>query len=113
MAVVALFAFLFAAAVGGFMAYLHFTGSESPLAASVVHGFFIAAGFIFLIVGLVKGDATALGWWVLGGFVVVALGGAYLLSRHLRSEPWPNAVILAHGGAALLALALLAYGVLG
>ncbi|MDX1419211.1 MAG: hypothetical protein R3181_04535 [Rubricoccaceae bacterium] len=113
MAVVSLFAFLFAAVVGGFMAYLHFTGGKSPLAASVVHGFFVAAGFIFLIVGLVKGDASAFGWWIVAAFVVVALGGAYLLSRHLRQEPWPGAVILAHGGAAVLALALLAYGLLG
>ena len=109
----AFFAFLLAAAVGGFMAYLHAKGITSPWAASVVHGFFVVSGFLFLIVGLGKGEAAALGWWLLGGFGVVALGGAYLLSRHVRGEPWPNAVLLLHGGAAVAALVVLAVWLFG
>jgi hypothetical protein len=110
---VAFFAFLFASVVGAFMAYLHFTGGERSLPSAIVHGVLVASGIIFLTVGLAKDDAGEGAAWMIGLFVAVGLGGAYLLLRHLRREPWPNAVVLAHGGAALAALVVLAVWLFG
>ena len=39
--------------------------------------------------------------------VIAALGGFYLVSHQLRSRPLPSAVVLIHGGAAVVALLLL------
>jgi hypothetical protein len=45
--------------------------------------------------------------------VIAALGGFYLFSFHLRSQMLPSAVVLIHGGAAVLAFVLLLLYVFG
>ena len=100
---IALFAFLFAAALGLTMAVLHAKGKKSGMALGIAHGLFALSGIALLAVGLAKVDAGA-GWWLVVSFVVVALGGAYLFSRQIRDKPWPGLVIVAHGGLAVLTI---------
>ena len=83
------------------MAYLHFTGTKSTRVTGYVHGFWAVLGLVMLGVGAAKG-AEAWGWWMLGLFGVVALGGFYLFWLQGQDKKWPAAVILIHGGAAVL-----------
>lgn len=106
MYLVALFAFVFAALTGLFMAYLHATGKPSGKALGIAHGLWAVSGLVLLGAGLGMLEAGP-GWWVLVGFLVVAAGGAYLFSRQLQGEPWPWLVIAAHGGLALVMIAVL------
>ena len=106
MYLVALFAFVFAASLGAFMATLHWRGQESGKALGIAHGLFAVSGLVLLGVGLWQVGADT-GWWLLGGFLLVAAGGAYLFSRQIRGEPWPGLVIAVHGGAAILMIVLL------
>ena len=100
MYLVSLFAFISAALMGITMAVLHFRGIESGKALGMAHGFLALSGIALLAVGLAKVDA-GIGWWLLVSFLVVAAGGAYLFYRQVKQEPWPAAVIVAHGGLAI------------
>ena len=101
-----LFAFIFAALMGLTMAVLHFKGIKSGKAMGLAHGFFALSGVALLAVGLFRVGAD-LGWWLLASFAVVAAGGIYLFSRQVRDEPWPAAVIVAHGGLAIVTVVAL------
>lgn len=104
----ALFAFVFAAALGLTMAVFHARGVESGKAMGVAHGLFALSGIALLAVGLYQLGASV-GWWILASFVVVALGGAYLFSRQVQGKPWPGLVIAVHGGLALLTIVALGF----
>lgn len=43
----------------------------------------------------------------LGVFVVAALGGCYLLSFHVRKQPYPRLVLLVHAALAAIGTVLL------
>ena len=113
MSSIALFAFIWGALIGLFMAVWHFMGKKSGMAVGLSHGAFTISGIVFLVTGLVMNEAGA-GWWILVMFLVTAAGGAYLLSRQVRDKPWPALVIIAHGGlaiASIVVLGLWLYGV--
>lgn len=112
MYVASLFAFVTAAILGITMAVLHFRGVESGRALGIVHGAFAASGIVLLASGLYR-VAAGPWWWLLAAFGVTALGGLYLFSRQARDKPWPGAVIVLHGAAALASIALLAVWIFG
>ncbi|MGB3545113.1 hypothetical protein [Rubrivirga sp.] len=103
MYLVSLFAFISAALLGTTMAVLHFRGIKSGMALGIAHGLLGLSGIALLTVGLINVDAS-IGWWILVSFVIVAAGGFYLFSRQIKDEPWPAAVIIAHGGLALVTI---------
>ncbi|PAP76409.1 hypothetical protein [Rubrivirga marina] len=106
MYLIAFFAFIFAALIGLTMAVRHSRGLESGRPLGIAHGLFAISGIVLLAVGLASVQAGA-GWWLLVSFLVVASGGAYLFVRQAKGEPWPGAVIVAHGGLALATIVLL------
>jgi len=98
------------AAVGGLILANHvLRGKFAPWALSVVHAFLGAAGLVLLIWMMLQGGA---GTALVVGFVlmvIAALGGFFLASFHLRKELPPKAVVLVHGGVAVIGfLSLLA-----
>ena len=108
MDVAAFFAFLVGASLGIFMAVMHWRGKKSGKAIGLVHGAWNVSGIVLLATGLALVDATV-GWWVLAAFLVTAAGGLYLFSRQVRDKPWPSLAIIAHGGLALISIALLGW----
>jgi hypothetical protein len=109
MAAVAFIAFLCAASVGLFMAWNHKQGRTSPAWWGAIHGVFVLVGFLALIgeVFVTPEEGRFAGWHLLVLFLLTASGGAYLLSRQLKDEPWPGLVLVAHGGAALASIVAL------
>ncbi len=103
---ISIFSFVTAAIMGLTMAVLHFRGVKSGRALGLAHGLFGLSGIALLAVGLASVNAGA-GWWIVVSFLVVAAGGAYLFSRQLKDEPWPAAVIVAHGGLAIATIVVL------
>lgn len=112
------FVFACGAAIGLFMAVVHFRGKKSPAAIGWLHGVFTLGGiailtwFVLTMPDPPPDDTTSAlhpstGWLLLGLFGLAALGGAFLYRKQQRDEPWPAFVILAHGGTALVALTLL------
>lgn len=106
MYVAAFFGFIFGALIGLFMAVLHFRGQRSGKAIGITHGVFTVTSVALLAIGLGTAE-VGVGWWILVAFLVVAAGGVYLFSRQLRGEPWPGAVIVAHGGLAIAMIVVL------
>jgi hypothetical protein len=107
MPVVSVIVFALGAAVGLAMAVAHFRGKTSPQAIGYLHGAFTVSGALLLLAVLLEAEReVGNGWLVLGLFVLAALGGGYLHYRKHQGKPWPDAVILAHGGTALVALTL-------
>ena len=108
---ITLAAILFAiAALGGAtLATLHFRGRfPLPVPLVVLHGSFAGSGLALLVIAAVEQrdfGGLALGSLVI--FVIAALGGFYLLSHQLRDRALPSAVVLIHGGAAVVAFLLL------
>ncbi len=112
MYVASLLAFIAAAILGITMAVFHFRGVSSGRALGIVHGLFALSGVVLLASGLYR-VAAGPWWWLLAAFGATALGGAYLFYRQLQDKPWPNAVIVIHGAAALASIALLAVWIFG
>ena len=102
----AFFGFTIGALIGLFMAVLHFRGQPSGRALGLAHGVFTVAGIVLPAVGLSLSDAGP-GWWIFLGFLAVAAGGLYLFWRQSTGAPWPGAVIVAHGGLALVMIVVL------
>jgi hypothetical protein len=101
--------FAIGAAFGITMATLHFMGkSPPPLSLAVLHGIFVACGFAALW-GSLWPAFDRRESWALGIFVLAALGGTAMVLGW-RTKPPPSALVLAHGGAALFAFAVLLAG---
>jgi len=98
----------FGALIGLTMAVQHFKGRTPPSPAlAVLHGLLVVSGFLVLLVAVMKlgfGGAYAVAVVL---FAIVALGGIYLVSHHLRQRPLPNGVILVHGIGAVVAFLIL------
>lgn len=112
----ALILFLVAAGVGAAMAVQRLQGRPIPATGvALAHGGVAALALVLLIVAAI-GDATisALAWWAVALFVAAALGGAVLfVGFHLRDRELPVALVLGHGGVALVAFVVLLAAVLG
>ena len=108
----ALIAFGIGAVFGLAMAVNHFRGIESGMATGIVHGLFTVSGLVLLFVGLRYAPALD-AWPAFWAFVVTAAGGAFLFYRQITGKKWPNAVIVAHGAAAILSIAFLLFLVWG
>ena len=96
------------AAVGGLtLAIMKFSGKGLRWPIVIAHGIFAAAGLIALIGNVVQNSQIFLMNLALVLFLIAALGGFTLLSFHLRKKRQPSALILIHGGAAVISFILL------
>ena len=109
---VAVLLFSIAAAFGVAMAAIHFTERRPPpWAVAVLHGLFIIAGFGVLF-GVVAENFRGHATFALGIFALAGVGGAAMVLGW-RAKPLPSALVLVHGGVALLGLAILIGAALG
>jgi hypothetical protein len=101
--------FAIAALGGATLAMLHFRGrSPLPMPLALLHGLLAASGLALLVIAAVTQPGFGgLALVSLVIFVIAALGGLYLFSHHLRARALPSAVVLIHGGAAVVAFLLL------
>jgi len=98
--------FFSAAAIGGIiLAVKTFKNKPLPMPLSLIHGGLATAGLIMLIFAATAEPGNALIALII--FAVAALGGFALFSFHLRKKDSPKALVLIHGGAAVLAFMLL------
>ncbi len=93
-------------AMGLWMAVRHFQGETSPAAWGLLHGALNLSGIGLLALIISDLEPQQLGLIALGVAGLTALGGIYLGWRQHEGEPWPAAVILAHGAGGLTVLAL-------
>jgi hypothetical protein len=101
--------FAIGAAFGITMATLHFMGrSPPPFSLAILHGVFVIGGFAMLW-GALWPAFDRRETWALGLFALAALGGTAMVLGW-RTKPPPSALVLAHGGAALFAFAVLLAG---
>jgi hypothetical protein len=105
---VAVVLFAIAASFGATMATMHFLGRTPPPTVLVLlHAVFVVSALAVLL-GAVWPDFRGGAAWALGVFAVAALGGFTLaLGFHARGKPLPSALVLGHGGLALVAFAIL------
>ncbi len=98
------------AALGGLtLATLHFRGKNRPWPLAILHGLLAATALVLLLIPLVNGSiiaSTGLKWAV-GLFVVAALGGFVLFVNHLQKKKLPSAVVVIHGGVAVVGFLVL------
>jgi hypothetical protein len=87
------------AALGGLvMAVMRLKGRDyPPLALALGHGLLAAGGLVVLLVEYLNGVLPGLGKIAFGIFLLVAIGGFFLFSFHLRKKPLPVPFILIHG----------------
>jgi hypothetical protein len=98
------------AAVGGLtLATLHFRGKNRPWPLAILHGLLAATSLVLLLLPLYMGSVQASAGlkWAAGLFVVAALGGFVLFAHHLQNKRLPSAVVVIHGGVAVVAFLLL------
>jgi FtsH-binding integral membrane protein len=102
------------AALGGLtLAAMRFRNRPLPMSLALIHGIVAAAGLVLLLVVALGPNGTSIEKTALIIFVVAALGGFYLFSRHVRNRELPIPVVLIHGLVAVAAFATLLYGVFG
>ncbi len=112
MLIAAIVLFLLAALGGLMMAFGIFNGAKPKPPLAVGHGLLAATALVLaLLVAIAPGAATLVKYGV-AVLVLAALGGAFLLSFHLRDRPHPRLVVVLHallavGGVGCLALAAL------
>lgn len=95
-------------ALGGVVLALHVLRNKfAPWALSILHALLGATGLVLLALILFRGTASSLLTWSFGLFVVAALGGFYLASRHARKELPPKGVVVLHAVLAVCGFALL------
>lgn len=95
------------AAVGGVILALHVLRNKlAPWLLSIVHALLGAAGIVLLLLTVLEG-ASQLALWSLVLFVVAALGGFFLASRHAKSKLPPKGVVVVHAVVAVVAFGLL------
>lgn len=113
MLLTALLLFALAALGGLFLLQSHLKHDDASLGIAAVHGLLGAAGIVVLIWTLLQGSVSGLVWASVGLFVLAALGGFVLITKHLRGESLPPGLMYGHGGAAVLAFVLLALAYVG
>lgn len=106
MLTIAVVLFALGAAGGITMAMMNHQGKPIPLPLAIIHGVLGASGLVVLLL-VVLGGGGGLLTYSLILFILAALGGFVLLSKHLKGEPLPTNLIYVHGGVAVLAFVLL------
>lgn len=102
----ALTLFLLTAMGGGYLAYAHVGGKSPPLGVAVAHGAGGLLGSVVLAWLVFRNEAGIKGIIALPAFGVAAILGAFLFTAHYRSRGLPTPMIVIHGLAALLGIAL-------
>ncbi len=96
------------AALGGVALALHVLRDKlAPWALSILHALLGAIGLVLLILLLLGEAAPTLLSWSFGFFLVAALGGFWLASRHAKKELPPKGVVVLHAGLAVTGFVLL------
>jgi hypothetical protein len=91
--IIALFAL--GAIIGMYLLALVLQKKETPKFVAFIHGIFVAAALIILIVYKIKHGPGLMESITL--FVVAALGGFVLITRDLTGKPLPKWLAIAHG----------------
>jgi len=99
--------FAIAAAGGTTLAVMKFSGKGFPWPIVIGHGIFAAAGLIALIGNVVGNSQIFLMNLSLVLFLIAALGGFTLFTFHLMKKRQPSALIVVHGGLAVISFLLL------
>lgn len=99
--------FAAAAALGAAMAVRFFTHMGIQLPLAVVHGVFAAAGLALLAAGGLQAAWPGRTGLALGLFALTAAGGFILFARFLLKRPMIPALLVAHGGAAVVSFLIL------
>jgi hypothetical protein len=107
MLLVAICLFAAAALAGTFLATAILTNRKTPLAVALVHGLAGASGIACLALLVLSADEPGKPGVSLVILTANALLGFYLLSHHLRKKPWPRALVVLHGLAAVTGFSLL------
>lgn len=95
-------------ALGGVVLALHVLRDKlAPWALSILHALLGATGLVLLIVMLLGEAAAPLLPWSFGFFLVAALGGFWLASRHAKNELPPKSVVVLHAGLAVTGFVIL------
>lgn len=96
------------AAIGGLvLTAMHLQRGDAPLTFAAGHGILGAGGLVVLLWTTLQGSATGLLWTSVGIFVLAAVGGLVLITKHLRGESLSAGLMYGHGAAAVVAFVLL------
>ena len=105
--------FAVGAVVGLTMAVAAFQGRFPPVPSAVVHGLFVAAALVLLLIAVAVQGATGAALWALVLFVIAAIGGfALAFGFHARKKPLPKGFVAVHALVAVVGFLLLLAGVL-
>lgn len=110
---VALIAFALAAVGGLVLIRMHLRKNDAPLGLAALHGLLAATGLVLLLWFVLQNGAEGLLWGSVALFLLAALGGFVLITKHLRGESLPTGLMYGHGGAAVVAFILLLVAYLG
>jgi hypothetical protein len=99
--------FAVAAVLGATMALRFFTQKGIQLPMALLHGVFAAAGLALLAVGGMQASFPGRTGLALGLFLVAAVGGFIMFGRHLMRLAMIPALIVIHGGAAVVSFLIL------
>lgn len=113
MLLTALIVFALAAVGGLVLLRMHLQNDDAPLGLAAVHGILAATGLVLLLWFVLQNGAEGLLWGSVALFVLAALGGFVLITKHLRGESLPSGLMYGHGGAAVVAFILLLVVYLG
>lgn len=98
------------AALGGLvLARMHLKDDDAPLGLAAVHGLLGAAGLVLLVWFVLQNGAGGMLWGSVILFVLAALGGFVLITKHLRGESLSSGLIYTHGAAAVIGFVLLLF----
>ncbi len=113
MLLVAICLFAAAALAGIFLATAILTHRKTPMPVALVHGLAGAVGLACLALFVLTEEEPGTPGISLVVLTLNALLGFYLLSHHLRKKPWPTALVVAHGLAAIAGFSLLVITFIG
>lgn len=102
------------AAVGGLvLTWMHLQNGDAPLLFAGGHGVLAATGLVLLLWTVLQAGASGMLWTATILFILAALGGFFLIVKHLRGESLSPGLMYGHGGTAVVAFVLLLIGYLG
>lgn len=103
----AILIFLVAAVGGIYMAYRIMSGQLAPWLVSLVHLLLGATGLVLVLLAVLSGTGSVLGWIALGFLLIAALGGFFLASIHLRKKVADPGIVVVHAAAGVIGVLML------